>query len=158
MLQQVYNAAISSLASRNYNQYMSKIALQLFSFLLATAVRAHCQSVPEQHIIQQMLDLPELQQYYHADILNRLPIKLLENESAPRNLRLQKFDFPVLILSASELKKQEIKDYVSIHKIVSGRDTLMYNLGYSIEGVVCRVRFIKQHAVWKIQNYYLAEQ
>jgi hypothetical protein len=158
MLQQVHNTLVSSLASRNYNKSMSNIALQLFGLLLVTAVKAYGQSVTEQHIIQQLLDLPELQQYYHADVPGRLPIKLLENASVPRNARLQKFDFPVAILSAAELKKQGITDYVSIHQLGSHGDTLRYNLGYSIEGVICQVRFTKQHAVWKIEDYNLVEQ
>jgi hypothetical protein len=137
---------------------MSRIALQLFSLLLVTVVRAHCQAIPEQHIIQQLLDLPALQQYYHADVPGRLPIKLLENTSTPRNLRLQKFGLPVSILSAAELKKQGIKDYVSIHPLVSHGDTLIFGVGYSIEGVVCQVRLTKQDVVWKIQSYDLAEQ
>ena len=137
---------------------MSRIGLLFFGLMLAAVVKVYCQSVPKQQIIQQLLDLPDLQQFYHADVLGRLPIKLLENASAPRNLRLQKFGFPVTILSAAELKKQGIKDYVSIHKLASHRDTLLYGVGYSIEGVVCRVRFTKQHAVWKIQHYDLAEK
>lgn len=136
------------------------VGLLLSSWLFATSSIAHCQAISEQFVVQQLLDLPELQHYFHAEISSRLPLKLLHSPDTPQGLQLQKFGRPVVLLTPAQAKQQTVKDYVSIRKLPAppASDTLTYTLAYPIEGVLCRARFIRQKAGWVVYDYTVVEQ
>ncbi|MBD2716456.1 hypothetical protein KBK19_15550 [Microvirga sp. STR05] len=128
--------------------------------LLALGNAACAQAVAEQHLMQQLLDLPKLQPYFHVEVPGRLPLKLLRTPGMPQRLHLQKFGRPVLLLAPAKAKQQAVKDYISIRKIPARAtaDTLTYTLAYPVEGVLCRARFVRQSAGWVVYNYSIVEQ
>ncbi|SHL13734.1 hypothetical protein [Hymenobacter psychrotolerans] len=136
------------------------IRLLLTAFLLLSSSIAYCQGVSEPFILQQLLDLPELQQYFHIDLPGRLPLKLLRNSDESQGLQLEKFGRPVLLLTPAQAKQQAVKDYVNIRKIPAHAtaDTLTYTLAYPIEGALCRARFVRKKAGWIMYDYSLVEQ
>ncbi|QNH63506.1 hypothetical protein [Hymenobacter sediminicola] len=134
--------------------------LLLTACLLLPSSIAYCQGVSEQIILQQLLDLPELQQYFHVELPGRLPIKLLQTPGMPQGLQLEKFGRPVLSLTPAQAKQQAATDYISIRKLPARTtaDTLMYTLAYPIEGVLCRARFVRQKEGWVVYDYNVVEQ
>lgn len=101
-------------------------------------------------IIQKILDLPRLQPYYHIELKERLPIKLLENEYVDKNLSLNKFGQNVEILSRQKIDEDSITDYLSISHLNFSNDTLNFGFVYPIEGLGVSGRMIRTNTDWKV--------
>ena len=108
-------------------------------------------------IIQQILDLPDLQRFYHPEVKERVPIKILESDFFDKNLHLQKFGKNVRLISSDTIEEENIKDYIVFNKLVFKPRAVEFELTYLIEGVGSNGRFIKTREGWIIQNYSVWE-
>ena len=114
-------------------------------------------TIQRQQMIQQLIDLPELQQFYHAELPERQPLKLLAGPMVTPNLVLRKFNQPVLILSQQQLARRGIRDYLNITQLRVRQDTVDFRFGYNIEGVVGAGKLVKHPQGWVVYKYYVAE-
>ena len=149
---------------------MRKSILILISLLLINSCKENNKTYDSQALLEQteqnneteliaqkILDLPKLQWIYHPEIKERLPIKILESNIIDKNVRLEKFDRKVKIISSSELKKLKIKDYIEFKYLVIKSDTAEFKLSYKIEGVGSKGKFVKNNGEWKILQYKVWE-
>ncbi|PIQ87430.1 MAG: hypothetical protein COV74_00730 [Candidatus Omnitrophica bacterium CG11_big_fil_rev_8_21_14_0_20_45_26] len=133
-------------------------------FLLTTIILVGCfRSTPTaelQLILQQLVDLQELQQYYHADVLpDRKPLVIVKNALIPNGLHLVKFDTPVRILSMREINDDKsIKSFVEITKLEIKQKTCLTTFKYPSEGLLIRAKLIKKDGEWIIVEKELTER
>lgn len=111
-----------------------------------------------QQILQLLPDLPELQGYYHAELPQRLPLKLQTTAFATPGLRLRKFNQPVQLLPAPQLQQRGIRDYVQLGLLRQRGDTLDFRLYYRVEGVVAEGKLARQPGGWRVARVWVAEQ
>ena len=111
-------------------------------------------------IIEQMLNIPGLDQYFHVEEeSNRVPL-VLEQTSKVRasSLKgLKKFDQEILILDRNEIDKQKFKNYLLIDKWFMQDGLLNIQLHYPIEGVFAIITFEKVNSEWQIRNQKISE-
>lgn len=81
-------------------------------------------------VIQSILEHNEIQQYLHPDIENRLPIRVVTNNLIPAHLTIQKFDKPVLFLSAAPTEP-----HLEIVTFKHKGDFIEFFIRYDVEGV-----------------------
>jgi len=111
-----------------------------------------------QQILQKSINLPQLQQYYHIDTNpNRSPLVILTNDKFPKDLSIEKFEKKVLILSEDEIKKQN-KVYLEFSKIEIEENTALIEISYAIEGIACKIQFIKKYQEWSVKNATIIEK
>ena len=111
-----------------------------------------------QQILQLLLNLPALQGFYHPELPERLPLKLQTNAFVTPGLRLRKFSQPVQLLTARQLQRRGIRDYVQLGLLRQRGDTLDFRLYYRIEGVVAEGQLVRQPSGWRVVRGYVAEQ
>jgi hypothetical protein len=106
-------------------------------------------------IIQLVIDLPALQGFLHPKVTDRVPL-IISDKLIGKELKLSKFDQPVLILSKEEIGN---KPYIEITKMVIQNKLAYIEFSYPIEGVVGRVN-IKQTSklAWLVENSKVVEQ
>jgi len=108
-------------------------------------------------IIQSILDLPELQQYFHADLPERLPLKLVQNEFVSDTLHLNKFDKKIRIASLASFEKDGVKDYLIIEELSIKNKSVSFSLKYPIEGVVAEGKLVKAAGEWSVRKHLIYE-
>ncbi|MCC3160612.1 hypothetical protein LJ737_25465 [Hymenobacter sp. 15J16-1T3B] len=144
---------------------MLRLAKLLLAAIFCLAARPAWQPQPttlpsteRQQILQLLLDLPDLQGYYHAKLAQRLPVKLQVDAFATPGLRLRKFNHAVVLLTDQQLKQRRIRDYVRLGLLRQRQDTLDFRLGYAIEGVVAAGQLVRQPNGWRVGRYSVVEQ
>lgn len=106
-------------------------------------------------ICQLTLDLPDLQQYYHADKPGRKPVNVVKNASLKDDVNLTALGEPVKFISADEAaaKKVPAVEFTSIK--VSGK-TATVEFRYAIEGIRGKAEF-KFTDKWEVVSSNLSE-
>jgi hypothetical protein len=143
--------------------------LRLSAVLLTAALCLAAQPAPQvqppplsaaerQQVLQLLLDLPDLQQFYHADLPGRLPVKLQTDAFVTPGLPLRKFNQPVLLLSARQLRQRGSRDYLHLGPLRRRQDTLDFRLGYDVEGVLAEGTLIRHANGWRVGRYAVVEQ
>ncbi|GAB3839951.1 hypothetical protein [Hymenobacter jeollabukensis] len=125
------------------------------------APRQSPDSLPQserQQVLQLLLDLPDLQHFYHADLPGRLPVKFQTDAFVTPGLPLRKFNQPVLLLSARQLRQRGSRDYLHLGPLRRRHDTLDFRLGYAIEGVLAEGTLIRHTNDWRVGRYSVVEQ
>lgn len=113
-----------------------------------------------QSIIEQLLNLLDLQQYFHIEEdPNRLPLVLEQTSivQASRLKGLKKFGQDVRILERNDIYQQQLKNYLLIDKWFIQKDLLTIQLHYKTEGVFAEVRFEKVRDEWQIKSQSISE-
>lgn len=108
-------------------------------------------------IVRVIIDHPNLQKYFHAELPGRSPLKVLKKESFPEKLPLSKFDVPVDYLKCEELRKSD-EAYLDFKKISLENDKAVVEFKYPVEGVVGKVELSKQHGAWAIAKFEIVER
>ncbi|RAK63558.1 hypothetical protein [Hymenobacter edaphi] len=111
-----------------------------------------------QQVLQLLLDLPDLQHFYHADLPGRLPVKLQTDAFVTPGLPLRKFHQPVLLLSARQLRQRGSRDYLHLGQLRRRQDTLDFRLSYAVEGVLAEGKLIRYANGWRVGRYSVVEQ
>lgn len=108
-------------------------------------------------IVELTVDLPELQQYYHADaVADRKPLYILKNELITEEMSLLKFGESVKFADCNELKKTG-KPYLEFVTLEIKEDAAAAVFRYRVEGVEGRLTFNKQSGDWQVQKQELVE-
>jgi len=111
-----------------------------------------------EQILKKSIDLPILQQYYHIDTHpDRSPLVVIANDKITKDISIEKFGKKVLIINETEAKKQN-KAYVIFTKMTIDNITASIEIGYPIEGIICKIEFAKEHNDWLIKNHKLLER
>jgi len=119
------------------------------------------QEVDLERVIQRVINLPSIEQYYHVDQdPSRKPLiitgaRLQKSLKGRSNLR--KFDKPVIVLPKTEIIKKKIKAYLEFTKIAIRGDVALVTLKYAVEGVGLNVVLHKQNRSWTVVRSRLWE-
>lgn len=102
-------------------------------------------------IAQLVLDLPELQQYYHVDTLpDRVPVRIATGGAVADQPPLEKFGKPVRYVAAGEA-------HVVFDAIDQHGDRAEVRFRYTPEGVAGRVLLEQKDGVWRVARAELSE-
>lgn len=119
-------------------------------------------SIPEiRQILQQAIDLPELQQYFHLDSAStRKPLKIKEFGMINRTtlMGVQKFGEPVSVINKHEADSSETKNYLCIGDWTSVNDKLRLQLYYPVEGITINYMFKKDSNKWILTDSNIMEE
>jgi hypothetical protein len=119
-------------------------------------------SIPEiRQILQQAIDLPELQQYYHLDIdSTRKPLKIKEFGIINKTtlMGVQKFGEPVSVINKQEVDSSETKNYLGIGDWTNVNDQLRLQLYYPVEGITINYMFKKDSNKWVLIDSKIMEE
>lgn len=108
-------------------------------------------------IVRLVLNLPELQSYYHADtVAGRKPLFILKNEILTREISLSKFGEPVKFADCDELKNTK-KPYLEFTALEVKETTATAVFRYRVEGIEGRLTLNKQSDDWQIEKQQLVE-
>lgn len=111
-------------------------------------------------IFQLAIDLPELQQYYHADTdasRKQIVFQFFGEANHDQLKGVTKFDRQVSILSEEEIIQQKIKSYFVVGDWVCGTNSLRLQLDYPAEGIIVSYMFKKTDGSWTIVNSRIEE-
>lgn len=99
-------------------------------------------------LVQEVLDLPELQQYYHTDQLpERRPLRLVCTDTACKETPLEKFGEPVEVLSQIPDGNQP---YLAITQIEHNGTSAHIEFTYPPEGVAGTVVLKMKDEAWQV--------
>ena len=112
-------------------------------------------------VIKLAIDYPDLQQYYHVEVLpNRIPLVIKEFGIVnSKNLKgLQKFRKDIVILTEEEIKNQNIEAYLKIGEWTYDGQNLQFQFEYDVEGLSVGYKFLKEEGRWKMVDADLWEE
>ncbi len=136
--------------STGTGSFMALSVVALIGF--NSCVEANMTNVP---LLQLVLDLPELQQYYHVDSLpERSPLRLVCSDPACADASLEKFGAPVEVSPAAPEGDQP---YLEITRFDQQASSAEVEFRYPVEGVVGRVSLSKTGDTWSVTEARLAE-
>lgn len=119
-------------------------------------------SIPEiRQVLQQVIDLPDLQEYFHTDSdPSRKPLKIVEFGMVNRTtlIGVQKFGEPVSVISKLEADSSEIKNYLNISDWINVKDSLRLQLYYPVEGITINYMFRKDSNKWVLIDNKIMEE
>lgn len=140
---------------------MAKISLVTGSMGAAfLAVLIGCKSVgtgymANENIIQVVLDLPELQQYFHIDVLpDRSPLHLVCVESICQDVQFEKFGVPVVKIPSDPDSSQP---YLKITHIQQDESSARVLFTYPPEGIAGEVALERDGDNWNVIEAELIE-
>ena len=111
------------------------------------------------NILKIVINLPELQEYYHIDILpERKPLIIVADEFIQYDLKIKKFGEPIIFMDKAEIKRKSIKAYLEIMNFEMVNNIAKITLNYSIEGLIIDVILIKENGFWKVKESKLIEK
>lgn len=108
-------------------------------------------------IVRVIIDHPNLQKYFHAELPERSPLKILKQESFPEKLPLSKFDVPVDYLKRDELREGD-EAYLDFNKIGLEDDKAVVEFKYPVEGIAGKAELSKQNGAWAIKKFEIVER
>lgn len=124
----------------------------------AASSTGNYQSVKEtQEILQLVLELPRLQQFYHPEVPGRKPVVLLQNQHVPPGVELWKFNERVKIVAPADLGDAKQAAFLQITSLSIGRDRAEVTLEYPIEGVIGTVKLSKDGDAWRVRDGHIVE-
>ena len=139
---------------------MKKVLLTLFGLIIIVSDH-NGQSQKQKDIavlIQGILDLPKLQWIYHPEASERVPVKVLANGLVTKELKLTKFDKPVLLLTKEEIESKKITDYINFKRLELKGDTATFHLTYDIEGAFADGKLFRTQDKWVVKDYRVGER
>lgn len=110
-----------------------------------------------QDVAQAVIDMKELQMYYHVDKLpERIPLIIVKNEYT-KNLRLKKFDTNVLLIEKQKLLKMK-KTYFEFTVISIANDSAKVNFSYPAEGIYGNAELSRKDGQWLVASTKITER
>jgi len=107
-------------------------------------------------IWQLVINLEELQAFYHAELPERKPLRILKNELMALEPALVQFGMPVMFVAPKETQKGEA--FLKFVKTEVAGDKANIEFKYPIEGVKGIVSLVKDKTGWKVQTKRIVEQ
>lgn len=107
-----------------------------------------------QELVQQTIDLDVLEKYYHAELPDRKPLRVLKNAVVTEDLALKKFGAPVRVIA----KGEEGAPFLEIRKVDATGAEATVHFAYPIEGIGGEAKFVKKDGAWQLQGRHLSER
>lgn len=147
-----------------YNMRIKSIILSFGLLILslnAIAQKREAMPINEiKEIIRLAVDLPELQQYFHTGtdttrtFLTLQEFGLITAESFEG---FEKFGRKIRIVNEETIRKENIKNFLSIGDWTYGGNNLRLQLEYPIEGLLINFRFQRDKGKWKVLHSMIIE-
>ncbi|WP_299462325.1 hypothetical protein [uncultured Microscilla sp.] len=111
-------------------------------------------------ILQQIIDLPQLQPYYHSNLPERVPLVVEKNQYVFAKSALKKFDKPVVFLAKTDLVSQNTKAYLTITKLAIDTQTkkATVEFKYPIEGIGGQASLVNSQGKWEVAKASIYEK
>ncbi len=106
-------------------------------------------------VFSMILEHPDLQQYFHQEEKNRVPLKIKSNENLGVNLSIIKFGKPVKFYASTDFDSDVPLFEVILFSINNSQAT--FEILYAIEGVTIRGRIKKQNNQWLFVEFEVFE-
>ena len=106
-----------------------------------------------------VLELPGLEQYWHADDPSRVPVRVVPHAAFPAPPEtIHKFGQPVLFTSGEELEAdpQAAVFRITGCRVFPGGGTVSFE--YPVEGVIGTVQLRREGGRWRVQSAEIAER
>lgn len=133
-------------------------------FLINNAFGQVREKVPEteiKEIIELVIELPELQQYFHIDLdSTRVPLIIKEfgTVNTKNLIGLQKFGQQVQVMDEQTIKEKKINAFLNIGDWTYGGDNLRLQMEYSVEGITVNMRLNRINGRWVIVDSLIFEE
>ncbi|WNO10537.1 hypothetical protein [Teredinibacter sp. KSP-S5-2] len=101
---------------------------------------------------QSLLDYPSLQQYFHPELEDRVPVVVKTNGHVPPGIDVIKFGLPVKFMA-----QPKSGTYLDVHQFYRIRNDIHFDIDYPVEGVFFRGRLIKEKTHWRVHSEELTE-
>lgn len=108
-------------------------------------------------LIQKVLDLDLLAQFWHSNLPGRDPLRVLRNDVVEDTPKLSMFGSPVEYLTRAEAEQKKLP-YFELTKLESTKTKTRIEFRYPIEGVMGHVVFVKRWDSWILDEKDVAER
>ena len=144
------------------NKILNRFLL-LTSILLFVACNSNIKTNKEAKIMNKndketafllILNHPELQQYFHEEEDNRIPIKVQTNETLGTDMSITKFDKLVEFYGSNETKN--LTPIFEVTQFDFKENRVIFNILYNIEGITIKGKLSKENE-WKIVEFDVSE-
>lgn len=102
-----------------------------------------------------IIEHPDLQQYFHQEEKNRVPLKIKSNEDLGVNLSVMKFGKPVEFYAHTNFDSGEPFFEVVLFSI--NGDNAIFNILYAVEGITIKGKLKKQNKQWSFVEFEVFE-
>jgi len=102
-------------------------------------------------IFSMILEHPDLQQYFHPEEKNRVPLKIKSNENLGVNLSVIKFGKPVEFYASTNFGSDDPFFEVVLFSI--NGDNAIFNILYAVEGITIKGKLKKQNHQWSFVEF-----
>jgi hypothetical protein len=128
---------------------------------LCLAFSLCCFGTPEdlRAIIQEVIDVPDLQEYFHyPEDPRRAPLVIEASRLIDSTMRLTKFVMPVLVLRRTSIRAQGLESFMRLRHIKLGDKSGIVVMEYPVEGVVVTCRLERRLVGWTIVDTEVVEE
>jgi len=106
-------------------------------------------------IFSMIIEHSDLQQYFHQEEKNRVPLKIKSNENLGVNLSVIKFDKPVEFYTDKNFDSNDPFFEVILFSI--NDDNAIFNIVYAVEGITIKGKLKKQSSQWSFVAFEVFE-
>jgi len=106
-------------------------------------------------IFSMIIENPDLQQYFHQEEKNRVPLKIKSNESLGINLSITKFGKPVEFYTPTNFDSDDNFFEVVLFNI--NDDNATFNILYAVEGITIKGKLKKKNGQWSFVEFEVFE-
>lgn len=111
--------------------------------------------MPNNSPIQLVIDLPEIQEYFHADTSpERIPLLLVCDHPVCATDPLSKFGFDVEIAAKPPESERPFFEITAVEQLES---SLIIRFNYLVEGLVGSVELINVDNEWRVSKQRISE-
>lgn len=108
-------------------------------------------------LLEKILKHPDLEQYYHSEIKNRVPIIVKINEDFDTKINITMFDRPIQLIKSTQVLSKEIP-FFEINSFHITDNEATFNIAYSVEGILIKGKLIHKNNSWIFLEYSIIER
>jgi len=109
-------------------------------------------------LVQAMLNLPELQQYFQAqETLQQKEIVILKNSCVEGINSTLVFRLPIKLLDENEILKDSIKAFIEFKEITLKNDSAFVYYRYDVQGIGIESTYVFKNGNWDLIRHHLWE-
>ena len=109
-------------------------------------------------IIDKVINLPELQQYFHVNVYpERIPLIVLAEHFISKCSKLNKFGKPIKIVSSNNEIDPSSIEYLKLTKVNISLVNAEITFSYKPEGVKGKVKLKKEKSQWAVSESQIVE-
>lgn len=108
-------------------------------------------------LLQRTLDHPRLAPFWHPELPERRPLRVVKNAVGPLMAGLKLHGQPVEVLPRAELEDRKLP-FLEVRELRPGPDRVSLRFTYAVEGVVGEVIFKRQGGEWAEDKVEIAER